>query len=66
MVKTEKLWTQYRYRVTGHESREEAEAHVQSLRAQWGPGYGFYLVQPVEAAEDGTWKFTWTRGSSAD
>lgn len=53
-------------RVSGYGSREEAEAQVQTLRRQWSVSHGFWLVQPVELADDGTWKFMWAKGSHCD
>lgn len=53
-------------RVKGHETREAAEAHVQRLRERYEIGYGFWLKVPVELTEDGTWGFSFMRGSTCD
>lgn len=66
-MQTEKVWSVWNgTKVFGFETREEAEAKVQDLRAAYQWGYGFYLKTPPTQAEDGTWYFIYSKGSSCD
>lgn len=52
--------------VYGHATEAEAQAHLGRLRSNYETGYGFVVVSPIQKSADGTWAFTYWRGSSAD
>lgn len=47
------------------ESKEDAEVKSRNLSYLYGIGYGYYPTAPIQKS-DGTWEFTYSRGSSCD